>query len=181
MAAPATSASSTSTQVTSVRCLWLVLRSLPLVVRGLLLGRLVLGLPVRVADELLPPTPAEGPDEQDDRKNDVPRRRDELLRDGIGRGVRRAGDAVQRRDVEGLRDPGAAWSHGGDIRDRVAAADSHQGVKRHGDVVCSEEDTHDGQACYPGDERGKEDPAKVRPRVREDRAALLRAFPPAKY
>src|SRR3954469_10864343 len=52
-----------------------VLRTLPLVVRGLLLGSLLLRADVRGRDELLATAPAERPDEEENGEDDVPGRR----------------------------------------------------------------------------------------------------------
>src|SRR5512132_1166277 len=73
-----------------------------------LLGRLLLSTGVRGLDELLAAAPAEGPHEQNDPEDDVPRRRHELLADRVrsrGRGVRYA---FQRSNVERLVDTGTA-------------------------------------------------------------------------
>src|SRR5438046_8038296 len=98
MAANATNASSTSIQVTSADGFCFALGALPRRVRGLLLCRLLLGLRVRVADELLAPGPAERVNERRDPEDEAPRRRHQLLGDGARCGIRCAGHSLQRCD-----------------------------------------------------------------------------------
>src|SRR5262249_58369599 len=66
------------------------------IVGGLLLGRLYLRIGVGLFHELPAALPAERPRDEDDREEDVPRGREELLRDGVGGRVSRARHAAQR-------------------------------------------------------------------------------------
>ena len=133
--------------------------------------------PCTTADELLAARPAEHPDHEGRREDDVPGGDDDLLAERVGRRVLGRRHARERDAVHGLGDADAARRERDGVGERVAAHDRHDRVERDRDVVGGEEDPDHDELRKPGAEGREQHLDDVVARPREDRAALLRLLP----